>query len=93
MAIFQGEKVRFFVTSTTTRPSCFMINSQEIFLSAEKGKISEGVGYFNRAGDYNFFCPTGKIKGNLTVIPKRVEKKREIASEKKSPVIKTWMPK
>ena len=93
LAVFQGERVRFFITSTTKKPSCFMMNSQEIFLSAELGKITEAVAYFDRSGSYNFFCPTGKLKGKLTVLPKRVQVKREIASKKSKDIIKVWMPK
>ena len=94
LAIFQGEKVRFFVTSTTKRPSCFIMNSQEVFLTAEKGKISEGVGYFDRPGTYRYHCPTGKLQGKIIVMPKRVEMKREVASKKESaPIVNIWIPK
>lgn len=95
-SIFKGEKVRFFVTSTTDKPSCFIVDGKKMFLAANKGKITEAEVEFNDPGVYKFYCPSGKIKGRLTVVerPDAVNKiERKIASnplEKKS---RYWMPK
>lgn len=93
LSVFEGEKVQFFVTSTTKAPSCFMIPGLELFMAAQKGEVSEGSAYFNRPGTYEFQCPAGKIKGRITVL-ERPEKtrerdmKREMASEK----MRIWIP-
>lgn len=99
---FEGELVKFFVTGTTDKPSCFMIPSKNVYLSAERGKVSEGEAYFEKAGKFEYFCPTEKIKGLLTVLPrrKRVEVKKfrrqtasvngEVTSAKAR---KIWRPK
>ena len=70
IAVFEGEKVRFFVTSTTDDPHCFVIDKHKIFLGATKGKMTEGESIFNSPGKYKFYCPSYKAKGSLTVIPK-----------------------
>lgn len=93
LSVFEGEKVQFFVTSTTKAPSCLMIPGLELFMAAEKGQVSEGQAYFKRPGVYDFECPAGKIKGRITVL-ERPEKtrerqmKREIASDK----LRVWIP-
>lgn len=94
ISIFEGEKVRFFVTSTTKEKSCFMIPEKEIFLSAIKGQMSEAQAVFERKGTYKFYCPTGKIKGKIVVLPKKKKPslkkaKRKIASDE----VLIWMPK
>jgi len=93
MTVFVGELVRFYVTSTTEEPSCFVLKGKNIFLGARKGKISEGEAFFNKTGQYQFYCPTGKIKGQITVIERpdqvRERVKREVASQK---IIKIWRP-
>lgn len=87
--IFEGEKIRLFVTSTTQKPSCLMIKGKDFFLSAEQGQISEATVYFEQAGKFQLYCPTGKVRGLLEVLPRKRENKRELASENK---IKIWTP-
>jgi plastocyanin len=96
-SIFAGEKVRFYLTTTSNTPSCLIIGEKELYLSATKGNVSEGVVFFEKAGNYKFYCPTHKIKGRLSVIkkPRTAEevldaRSRKIASENK---IKIWYPK
>jgi plastocyanin len=96
-SIFAGEKIRFFLTTTSNTPSCLIIGEKELYLSATKGNVSEGTAYFEKAGNYKFYCPTNKIKGRLSVIkrPRTAEeildaRSRKIASENK---IKVWYPK
>jgi heme/copper-type cytochrome/quinol oxidase subunit 2 len=90
---FSGEKLKFFVTSTTTRPSCFTLPSKDIFLPANKGEITESVVYFDKPGVYEFNCPAGGAKGKIVVrehpAERRARIKREIASEKR---IRIWRP-
>ena len=91
ISVFKGEKVRFFVTATTERKECFLIKGKEIFLSAEKGKVSEGSVIFNRPGVYQYYCPTTKHRGSITVMERPEvlrERKRALASE----TVKVWMP-
>lgn len=92
-SVFEGERVQFFVTSTTKTPSCLMAPQLELFMAAHKGEVSEGTAYFKAPGVYEFHCPAGNIKGRITVlerpeITREREMKREIASEK----MKIWIP-
>ena len=90
ISAFAGEKIRFFVTSTLEDPSCFLLESNELFLGAKKGQISEGEAFFRRPGTYKFHCPSGKIEGKVTILPKRDKAERKIASPGR-PVV--WRPK
>ena len=91
---YSGVKVRLFLTSTTEMPSCFVVGEQNIFLPAKKGEVTEAEVYFDRVGEYNFYCPTGKIKGKFIVLEhpndRRKRVRREVASKSK---IKIWTPK
>lgn len=91
-SVFSGDRVRFFVTATSDSKECFIIKGKEIFLSAEKGKVSEGSVIFNSPGVFQYYCPTNKFRGKITVLerPEKIrERQREIASE----TVKVWMPK
>ena len=93
ISLFQGEKLKIYVTGTTNNPSCLMLPEKNIFLSAIKGEISEGIMTFNKAGTYKFYCPTGNIRGRVVVIERQEEmkkRKRKIASKN---VVKLWKPK
>ncbi len=96
LSVFKGETVRFFVTSTSTQKSCFILKGKDLFLAAENGKVSEGTFFFDREERVDFYCPTTKQKGRLTVLErpqdkleKKVRAQRKIASER----VKIWMPK
>lgn len=94
--VYQGEKVRFFVTSTTKMPSCFVIKGKDFFLEAKKGKITEQEAYFERTGEYELYCPSFSKKSKITVLEhprsKKDRIKRDLAS-KESKKIKIWRPK
>ncbi|OUR94051.1 hypothetical protein A9Q84_18230 [Halobacteriovorax marinus] len=91
--VYSGEKVKFFITSTGSRPSCFTIPKKQVFLPASRGEISESTVFFERPGVYEFNCPAGGIKGRIVVqehpTARRARIKREIASEKR---VKIWRP-
>ncbi len=92
---FEGEKVRFFVTSTEGQKGCFIVDDHKIFLSAKKGEIAEAEIQFKTAGKYKFFCPSSKHKGYITVLEKfdeeKIKKKaRDIASARRPTY---WLPK
>lgn len=87
ITVFEGEKVRFFITSTEENGSCFTLPQKNIFLSAHKGKITEADMVFDRSGEFPFYCSVGKVKGTLTVLM-RESKKRGIASQ-----LDKWVPK
>ncbi len=89
---FQGEKVRFFVTSTVDDSQCFLLQKHEVFLSAEKGKVNEGETLLDHAGRFKFYCPSSKFEGYLTVFEKfkaEAKQKRDIASDSKP---NYWLP-
>jgi len=95
LSAYVGEKVRFFMTASTDDPSCFFIEEKGVFLGAQKGKITEAEAYFDRPGIYNFYCPTGKLSGRLTILERKEDKKRrDIASElnNKKNKVKIWRP-
>lgn len=91
-SVHKGERVRFFVTSTTEDKQCFILKGQEFFLAAQKGRISEGMISFDDKGVVEFYCPTHKEKGRITVLERSKKRKvlqRSIASKK----VRAWTPK
>ena len=90
ISVFEGEKVRFFVTSTTDKPHCFIVESHKVFLSATKGKISESEVTFDKPGTFSFYCPSSKNDGRVVVLETK-KPERAVASEKKDPI--QWVPK
>jgi hypothetical protein len=91
---YQGEKIKFFITSTVETGQCFILQKHEVFISAERGRVSEGETILDNAGRFKFYCPANKSVGYLKVFKKfnaeeNSEVKRDIASEKKS---SHWMP-
>ena len=91
--LFSGETLKLFVTSTTNKPSCLTIPKKNVFLSANKGQVTETSMVFPRAGVYEVNCPVGGIKGKIVVQEhphvRRERIRREIASEKR---VKIWRP-
>lgn len=90
LTVFEGEKVKFFVTSTIESPDCFIVESHKVFMSANKGKISEAEAVFDKAGEFAFYCPSSKNDGKIIVM-KKASYKREVASEKVKSMV--WTPK
>lgn len=91
MFAYVGEKAKFFVTSTDDKPQCFLLKDHNVFLSAEKGKLQEAHVQFKYPGRFEYYCPSTKFKGHITVVEKpgsRKAVKREVASEKKN----YWIP-
>jgi len=86
ISVFEGEKIKFYVTSTVEDPNCLIVESHKVFLAANKGKVTEAEAVFDKPGEFAFYCPSSKNDGKVVVIRKSVPK-REIASEK------VWMPK
>lgn len=89
ISVFEGEKIKFYVTSTVEAPDCLIVEGHKVFLAANKGKVTEGEALFDKAGEFAFYCPSSKNDGRVVVIRKS-SIKREIASEK-TPAV--WMPK
>jgi plastocyanin len=93
--VFEGEKVKFYLTSTVEDPGCMIIQGHEVFMAANKGKVTEAEVVFGKEGSFSFYCPSNrKNDGKLTVM-KKIDpnaKKRGIASERSSdPAL--WTPK
>lgn len=91
LSVFEGEKVKFFVTSTVEEPNCLIVESHKVFMAANKGKVTEAEAVFEHAGEFAFYCPSSKNDGKVVVLKKQVPK-REIASEKGNEA-SVWMPK
>lgn len=91
LSVFEGEKVKFYVTSTVEDPDCLIVESHKVFMAANKGKISEAEATFDKAGEFAFYCPSSKNDGKIVVL-KKVLPKRDVASERKTEGA-SWTPK
>ena len=91
ISVFEGEKIKFYVTSTVEEPNCMIVEAHKVFLAASKGKITEGEAVFNKAGEFAFYCPSSKNDGKVVVLKKQTPK-REIASDKNHEGM-LWTPK
>lgn len=91
VSVFEGEKIKFFVTSTVEEPNCMIVESHKVFMAANKGKVTEAEAVFDKAGEFAFYCPSSKNDGKIVVLKKSVPK-RDIASEKKHEGM-LWTPK
>jgi hypothetical protein len=87
---FVGERIHLFVTTTGDRSSCLLMPDRKLFLSVERGKISEGEVFFDTPGSYKFYCPSGQIDGKIIVMPRNNSKGRKVASEN---IVNIWLPK
>lgn len=100
LIVFEGEKVRFFVTSTTNDAKCFIVENHEIFLPANKGRVAEGEVVFDKAGEYSFYCPSFSHRGKLVVLGDR-ERAQPVVKVNRDPASSTvlrqaeqaWTPK
>jgi hypothetical protein len=96
VSIFEGEKVRIYFTTTLREPSCLLITEKQFYLSGKVGEIAEGELFFNKPGQFSFYCPAGKIKGTLTILQRPENKRqavdRKIASEAPQKEFKVWRP-
>jgi plastocyanin len=90
LSVFEGERIKFYLTSTVEEPSCLIVESHKVFLAANKGKVTEGEAIFDKAGEYSFYCPSSKNDGKIVVI-KKAAPKREVASERNREGL--WTPK
>jgi len=91
LSVFEGERVKFFVTSTVEEPNCLIVESHKVFMAANKGKVTEAETVFEHAGEFAFYCPSSKNDGKVVVLKKQMPK-REIASENGRDA-KLWVPK
>jgi plastocyanin len=91
ISVFEGERVKFFVTSTVEEPNCMIVEAHKVFLAANKGKITEGEAVFDKTGEFAFYCPSSKNDGKVVVLKKQTPK-REVASEKGHKGM-VWTPK
>lgn len=80
ISVFEGEKIKFYLTSTVEDPGCLIVEGHKVFMAANKGKVTEGEAVFDKAGDFAFYCPSSKNDGKIVVL-RKVMPKREIASE------------
>jgi plastocyanin len=88
ISAFEGERIKFYLTSTTEEPHCLIVESHKVFMAANKGKVTEAEVVFDKAGDFAIFCPSSKHDGKVVVLKKS---KREVASEKPNEP-SVWMP-
>ena len=93
ITLFTGEKVKLYLTSILENhiTTCLMLPEKSLFMSVQKGHISEGSLFFEKDGVYKFYCPTGKIEGKFVVL-KKGRKRRPSIMRTKGAKRKTWMP-
>ena len=92
MMAFEGEKLKFFVTSTSKKSQCMVLQKHELFLAAEKGIVNEAEVTVEHPGKFRFYCPSFGHEGWLTVFKKgnANEEARKPASEEEKP--NYWLP-
>lgn len=90
LSVFEGEKVKFYVTSTVEEPHCMIVESHKVFLAANKGKVTEAEVIFDKPGEFAFYCPSSKNDGKVVVLKKQTPK-RAVASERPDGAL--WTPK
>ena len=88
LTVFQGERVKFYLTSTVDKPDCMILQGHKVFMAATRGKVTEGETTFDHPGTFAFYCPATKHDGKITVIKKGDPPGRAIASD---PAL--WTPK
>lgn len=93
IAVFEGETLRIFVSTTEDKISCLMMPTHNLFLSATPGKITSGEVKFDEIGDYEYYCPDHKIKGKVTVLERQSFKQKKMRSPAAVTKSKVWMPK
>lgn len=91
LTVFQGEKVKFYVTSTVEEPDCLLVQGHKVFLAANKGKIAEAEATFDTAGEFSFYCPSSKHDGKITVIKKNESRAVRGLAGQNDPEV--WTPK
>lgn len=92
MMAFEGEKIKFFITSTSKKSQCMVLQKHELFMAAEKGVVNEAEVTVDHPGKFRFYCPSFGHEGWLTVFKKgEVEETRKPANvEEEKP--KYWLP-
>ena len=68
---FKGERLRVFLTTLLPEEGCLNVPAKDVFLTARKGSITEGLFFFDKPGTYKFHCPTGKMEGIITVLARK----------------------
>ncbi len=91
LTVFQGERVKFYVTSTVEEADCLLVQGHKIFLAANKGKIAEAEATFDTAGEFSFYCPSSKHDGKITVIKKNEPRAIRGLAGQNDPEV--WTPK
>lgn len=95
ISAFEGERLRFFITSTSKKSQCFILQKHEVFVSAEKGLVGEAQVLLENAGHFKFYCPSSKFQGYLTVMERfenEKAQKRSVAREGGPSKRGYWLP-
>lgn len=89
----EGEKLKFFVTSTSKKSQCLVLQKHELFMAAEKGSVNEGEVVAEYPGKFKFYCPSFGHEGWLTVVGKNKAQdlnRKPASAEEEKP--KYWIP-
>lgn len=90
---YQGERVRFFVTSAGVKNACFNIPDKNVFSGPSEGKILEVEAFFDKSGVFQFNCPNSAYVGRVMVLEKAADKEERLRRGLASDVTKVWRPK
>ena len=91
ISVFEGERLKLYLTSTVEDPGCLIVESHKVFMAASKGKVTESEAVFDKSGEYSLYCPSSKNSGKIVVLKKALPK-RQVASDKNhDPML--WVPK
>lgn len=93
---FVGEKVKLFVTSTTSNPTCLILKNKDVFLEAKKGKVTEAEIYLEQEGEIEMYCPAGGHKSKFVVLEHPSKKSERISrqiAQERAKNLKVWRPK
>ncbi|MCT4640748.1 MAG: cupredoxin domain-containing protein [Bacteriovoracaceae bacterium] len=87
---FKGEKLEVFMTSTTSKKTCMLIDQHEFFIAAKKGEVSSSHLKLESTGNYKIYCPDHSFSGHLVVIDKKNSGRKVASTKIKEPSV--WVP-
>ena len=63
LVAFKGEKIRLFITSSSKKDSCFVLQKHEVFIAAENSVVNEAEFVADQSGRFRFYCPSSDFEG------------------------------
>ncbi len=93
ISVFTGEEVEFLLTSTSNSPKCFIVKDTPLYLPAKRGQVHSKKHVFKNSGKYSFYCPTGRLRGTLTVLERKSSAEKIVSpNSQKRGLASEWQP-